>query len=348
MRFLLVENGVPIDAHYEFESTSIVVHSRGGKKGIGGKNTEYRKGLGLLLERLRSCDALIANVHIDTNKLTGLPTEQKVVAADKDLQQPINVLLEILAKRMKVVGQNEGAKGGNSTRRLRINITGQVPSLEKLQGRPVNLSHEMLGLVRSDHLYSAVTRLLNQESHPFGNSVGYDVLIDDFGNRLPPKAVFGFAAGEALGFDVGPYHFKGGQGSPCFQALEKAGYVIVPKDGAVPTAIKKVNPDQEWTEGDAQERNHLGKERARGVAKAKKDEFRRLYGKLFCEVCKSDFSKLAEGEREAAFEVHHRAVSIAQMAAGHRTKLGDLQCLCANCHRQTHWRIRAEQNKSKS
>lgn len=55
----------------------------------------------------------------------------------------------------------------------------------------------------AEHLFNAVQRLLAGADHGFGESTDYDVVLDD-GTRLPPKAVFGLAASEALGYDVIP------------------------------------------------------------------------------------------------------------------------------------------------
>jgi 5-methylcytosine-specific restriction protein A len=42
----------------------------------------------------------------------------------------------------------------------------------------------------------------------------------------------------------------------------------------------------------------------------------------------------------ACIEVHHHSVQVEDMAETHRTKLEDLQCLCANCYRVVHrWSI---------
>jgi predicted HNH restriction endonuclease len=45
---------------------------------------------------------------------------------------------------------------------------------------------------------------------------------------------------------------------------------------------------------------------------------------------------------EACIEVHHHSVHIVDMVEEHRTKLEDLQCLCANCHRVVHRLLKLE------
>lgn len=39
---------------------------------------------------------------------------------------------------------------------------------------------------------------------------------------------------------------------------------------------------------------------------------------------------------DACIEVHHAKTSVQDMEAAHKTKLEDLMCLCANCHRVVH------------
>ncbi|MFK5664415.1 hypothetical protein ACI2OW_00705 [Pseudomonas shirazica] len=99
--------------------------------------------------------------------------------------------------------------------------------------------------------------------------------------------------------------------------------------------------DHSWTEGQPKLVEHLRRERARGAAQAKKDLFRRVHGRLFCERCMMDPVQIYGHEYgEACIEVHHREVRVSAMTADHRTSLSDLQCLCANCHRVVHRELR--------
>lgn len=84
--------------------------------------------------------------------------------------------------------------------------------------------------VTAEYIHRAVQGVLDGAAiEPFAPSTDFDLVTAD-GARLPPKAVFGKAASEALGFTVLPRHFTGGLGTPAFAALEKAGYSIVPKE----------------------------------------------------------------------------------------------------------------------
>jgi 5-methylcytosine-specific restriction protein A len=87
---------------------------------------------------------------------------------------------------------------------------------------------DLLRRVTAAHVERAVGALLAGAAHPFGESTDFDLLTWT-GERLPPKAVFGLAATDALGFKVLPKHFTGGLGTPSFQILEAAGFRIEPK-----------------------------------------------------------------------------------------------------------------------
>lgn len=100
--------------------------------------------------------------------------------------------------------------------------------------------------------------------------------------------------------------------------------------------------DSEWLEGNRALRTHLTRERSAGLARAKKIAFARQHGRLFCERCKLDPVKTYGTKMaEACIEVHHATTQVHDMGERHITRLGDLQCLCANCHRLTHARLRA-------
>jgi predicted HNH restriction endonuclease len=100
--------------------------------------------------------------------------------------------------------------------------------------------------------------------------------------------------------------------------------------------------DPEYREGSLRLKTHLQRERRWGLAKRKKEKMIKQHGKLFCERCQLDPGEafgLPIGH--AVIEVHHAAVAVGDMKDGHTTKLKDLQCLCANCHRLVHAEIRS-------
>jgi hypothetical protein len=114
---------------------------------------------------------------------------------------------------------------------------------------------------------------------------------------------------------------------------------LLDKDTLDPTLLS--SEDRFWTEGNPVLETHLRKERASGLSNAKKAEFIREHGRLFCEECQFDpVAFYDDTGATACIEVHHRTVAVSEMALGHKTKLADLQCLCANCHRVTHVRLK--------
>lgn len=81
----------------------------------------------------------------------------------------------------------------------------------------------------------------------------------------------------------------GGEDSPCFKILRSAGFTIIRKDEAQPSAQPALSDDdQEWTEGKTRLVAHLIKERAKGLSQAKKSQFKREHRTLHCEKCGID------------------------------------------------------------
>ena len=86
--------------------------------------------------------------------------------------------------------------------------------------------------IKTDHILEAMQALRSgSASHRFAASTHYDVVLDD-GTRLAPKAVFGVAASRALGRDVGPGDFNGGDKTACFRTIEAAGLTIKRKEAS--------------------------------------------------------------------------------------------------------------------
>lgn len=215
-------------------------------------------------------------------------------------------------------GQVLGANGGGAGERLPI---------------------ELLRQATPEHIWLAVQGLIHGEAgqQPFGESTAFELIAEE-GNRLSPVAVFGIALGIALRTEIQPGQFVEGEDSPCFQALRAAGYEVVPK-GMTPAGAD--DDEREWDEGRRVLRPHMARERAPGLGKAKRAQYRRLHGVLKCEQCGLVPSQQYETPlADACIEVHHAAVAVSEMGAGHKTRLDDLQCLCANCHRLVHRRMR--------
>jgi len=350
MAFLVLdESERALDAFLELQEDGIDFHSRGGSKKIGNhRNSEYSPALRLILQRLRSAKIEIEGIWLNSSNVQSMSIDQRWLLSNKELQSDSALAFTRVSERMKTIGQSQNAKGGNSTRRIRIQFKAfhKLNSIQDqlcLQHVPQDLRnlHRLpnseLWKVRPDHIWDAISALRQGAQHNFGPSTDFDVIVNE-SERYPPKAVFGLAATQALGFDVGPKHFSGGKGTVCFKSIEKAGYGIVAKgenykDPEIPTN----EDDRIWLEGSPKFIGHFRKERAKGLAAAKKSQFINLHGRLFCEKCKMDPIQVFGDENGlACIEVHHRTTAVSEMDPDHQTKLEDLQCLCANCHRVVH------------
>ena len=346
------DSGRPIDAHFEVQEGKLILHSRSGPIGTArARNTKYSPALQLLLERIDQSDLSLVEVWVDSIRVQHLPTEKRRIFLPKDAEVPPNELATRLRKRMAAVGRDPKRQSGrgNSQKRLLFAFSGNPPSerIARILGRGLKrlgrLPATELKQVFADHIKHAVQRLLSQPvEHAFGESTIYDVITHD-GVRLQPKAVFGLAASEALGFEVLPQHFENGPKTPCFKAIIDAGYRIVRKDESVQSEEVPPNPDdREWAEGQPRLVTHLLRERKSGLTQRKKEKFILEHDRLFCECCGLDPVKEYQSEiGEACIEVHHKR-QIADMRLGDSTQLKDLECLCANCHRIEHRRLRNE------
>lgn len=89
-------------------------------------------------------------------------------------------------------------------------------------------------------------------------------------------------------------------------------------------------------EGGLYLRQHLVRERDRGLRKRKVDSVRKAGETLACEVCGFDFGFVYGEHGRDYCEVHHRTPL--HESGQTKTKLEDLAILCANCHRMIHRR----------
>ena len=89
-------------------------------------------------------------------------------------------------------------------------------------------------------------------------------------------------------------------------------------------------------EGRVLTRQHHIRERYKDIVKYKKAAFRKKHGGLWCEICLFNFSK-AYGPRGDGFIECHHVQPLSQLDPGAKTKLSDLLCVCANCHRMLHY-----------
>jgi 5-methylcytosine-specific restriction protein A len=354
---LIGEGGSQLDARFSVDQTNIILHSRGGTKGRrGAANADYGKALLLVTRRLTQAAIPILGAWVDSATVQSRPLKDRAVLAESEGSLSPEQICSLMSARMKVVRDvpNPNAKGGNSTKRIRIAtgfggtsedlavllggmaVEGNARSMERLPA-------EVLRSVTPEHVFRAVQQFIERDewNDSFGESTDYDLIADD-GRRLPPKAVFGLALSMALdGAPIEPKHFTAG--GLCFTLLREAGYQVVKKGEISSAPDTEISIDKEWREGDIKLRSHLKRERAPGLANAKKAQYRRVHdGRLTCEQCGLDpVERYKTRDAEACIEVHHSAVQVSKMPTDHKTTLDDLQCLCANCHRLLHKRLRA-------
>jgi 5-methylcytosine-specific restriction protein A len=352
---VLGEDGAPLDAHLDIEGREFVFHSRGGKKGqSGARNMEYGPGLRLLFRRLVAAGLRIDGAWLDSEEVSQLELGVRSILDGSDLAGAPEEWFRIMSTRMQDYGRPVGApRGGSRVKKVRIRVTEADPSTDLVDVLGIRwvddgprqrkrLPVKAFDAVTAENIWNAVQRLsVNPHDHPFGTARKFDLVADD-DLRLPPEAVFGLAASEALGFELLPEHFPGGVFNRSHRALEAAGYAVVDR-GAVRQSRKLplTDEDREWSEGRPKLIVHLTRERAAGLSRAKKQNFVRQHGRLLCERCGLDPVEAFGSEvGEACIDVHHKQTQIGQMREGQRTVLDDLQCLCANCHRIVHALLR--------
>lgn len=343
LAYLADNDGRTLDAKVDIEDGSVALHSRGGAFGKPNlRNPDYRRALQLILERLRGGQMSPSGVWLDSSVARTWPEDERRLVEVAELGLPVEELVSLIGQRGSAKGRSDSASGhGNSTKRIIIRIPrasakqlGEVLRAAS-NGSEARLPAETLRLVGPSMIDDAIAAILAGAEHCFGESRDYDVLLPS-GERLPPKAVFGLALQKVLGRPALPSDFSAGWGQPCFDIIEHAGYPIVGKGELAQKSADDVDDERSWAEGSTVLLQHLRRERAPGLARMKKRRFAERHGHLFCERCGVVPSESLGPFGDACIEVHHATVAVAKMDAGARTRLDDLQCLCANCHRIVH------------
>lgn len=331
---LRTEAGELLNARVEMDGCGLVVHSRSGTD----RNRDYRQAVETIFSRL---DA--ANINYEVY-LDSAPVQYRPLASRKlsfPTGGPIGERFNSLVRAM-----NAGSSSNGAWRRILIASSGYTPAA--MAAAVINassltatsaprLSASELRQVTNAHVDASVTRLLAGEDAPnFDPSRDFDLLAPG-GERLAPKKVFGLALEEALGINARPEHFSAGLGTPCFQILEAAGYPVIRKGEPVPGGgLNPVDPDLAAAEGSVKLVAHLRRERNPALAAARRRAMIAQLGYLQCERCDLIPGRVLGPLGDAVIEVHHAGTALADMEAGQITRLKDLMCLCANCHRIVH------------
>lgn len=331
-----------LNARVELLGSDIIVHSRSGQD----RNSDYRLAVETILLRLDAAK-IEYEIFLDSQPVQHLPLDQRRLNTAK--QGGIGDQFTALVREM-----NKGSSSNGAYRRIRF-ITSeqqfavQSALLGSASEQTTSRSDEVerlpaseLRKVTSANIDHAVSKLLAGGDAPnFSDSRDYDVLAP--GNmRLPPKKVFGLALEEALGIKAYPGHFTAGHGNPCFQLIEAAGYPIISKADKDPPEAEAVDLELAAAEGNQKVVKHLKRERNPALAAAKRRAMIDELGHLICERCEIVPSHELGPHGDAVIEVHHAKVQVSEMGNGHVTRLADLQCLCANCHRIVHREMTAK------
>ncbi|MFI3211683.1 MAG: HNH endonuclease [Peptostreptococcaceae bacterium] len=102
---------------------------------------------------------------------------------------------------------------------------------------------------------------------------------------------------------------------------------ILDKNSINIDTVVDYDEDIEFKEGETVTSYNTRKKRNSIVRESKLKQYESVNGSVFCEVC---------GENDMhTIEVHHK-FEVSKMDKGHRTKLGDLNVVCANCHKKLH------------
>jgi len=354
---ILSDDNKPLDAYFDVDDSTIIFHGAVTREGQRDAIDDYSRGLCKLLEGLEVVGHQVLMAYVDSSHLQHLPLAKRAIlnGDDRSLSATEQVLQMMSRMQAEFFSTADTRKGKVHARRIRVQVASHKVISELLSvlmtlETSKDFRHEdrlpvsELEKVTPEDLFRAVGIFLDGfKEHGFGESKDYDLLLDD-GVRFPPKAVFGTAATFAVGYLVRPRHFVGGDDSACFRILRRSGYKIVGKGDSPPGDFGQGWIDFEWSEGTLKLRTHLRRERSTSAREAKKAAFRRQYGgRLFCERCgENPVEKYRTEHAEACIEVHHAYLQVAEMKANHRTRLEDLQCLCANCHRLVHREISGE------
>ena len=340
------ETGQVLNAKVEVGAGEIIVHSRGGAFGKPNlRNPDYRKAVRLILERLKASGWGITGVWLDSSVVQDWPIADRCVLRPEEFNQDVEALVTLIGQRGAAAGRPLGSGGhGNSTKRIKIGVSEQAVSkiTMMLKSTAASVSKRLaastLREVTASDIDAAIDLYIGGAEHNFSCSSDYDLVLPD-GQLAPPKAIFGLALRRVIGRPATPDDFSAGWNTPCFELLEGAGYPIIEKGTlAVSYEAPQLPPDDEaeWAEGSQARVTHLTRERARGLAPAKRRAFMAKHGRLFCERCLLVPSESLGIHGNACIEVHHADTAVAFMEKGHVTRLKDLQCLCANCHRIVH------------
>lgn len=335
------DDGKPLVAKIELHDGAIIIQSRGGAFGKPNlRNPDYSEALRTILARLNASEFTASGVWLDSRPAREWPESERLLVEAQEFALAVADLEKLIGQRA-AAKKEPGSKGGQRYKQVKLGVPdASVAQLQALLNGsvakpPQRLPAATQRLVTPAMIDEAIEAFLAGAHHNFSGSTDYDLLLPS-GERLPPKAIFGLALSKVIGRPAKPVDFSAGWGEPCFDIIEDAGYPIVPKNEVLPSTPPDADDERTWAEGSPKRVQHLRRERAPSLARTKKRRFIEQHGHLFCERCGLIPSKALGPLGDACIEVHHSTVAVSKMDGTTRTRLSDLQCLCANCHRITH------------
>jgi hypothetical protein len=159
------EDGTAIDAELLVEPSpgrngfDLILFSRGGTRGTSSaRNPDYAEALEEILRRFAGARAVIASIVVDSSKMRERDESERVLALPFPLRLDEHTDIERLraeiSRAQTPIGQAPGAKGGNSTKQIRMRFE---PS--------ETLAHAVsaIALLEAGDLHQGVSQLLADE-----------------------------------------------------------------------------------------------------------------------------------------------------------------------------------------
>ncbi|MEG4434408.1 HNH endonuclease, partial [Microcoleus sp. F10_A2] len=344
-----------LNAKVEVGDGLITIHSRSGPA-IGGRNPDYRKAVEKILLRLKWED-ISPSIYLDSRPSLSMSSADRLIVAEGSLVGDEKQQFNQIVRAMNSV---PGSSSKGAYRRIEMR-TPYLPAyalasiIDASYDRKLS-EQEKRQVTRADML-AAIAEVGGKAGklrhHRFKEATGYTLLTPD-GDELPPKEVYGVALSIALRMHITPQHISSGHTKTPFKQMVALGFDILDRpphktgnlkvastSSAAAAATNDLPADEEeqrWAEGDIRIVKHLRSERRRNskASQEKRKAVIEKHGRLICERCENDFIDLyGPITARGCFDIHH-TIPLSEMNEGHETKLTDLQCLCASCHRATH------------
>jgi 5-methylcytosine-specific restriction protein A len=168
-----------MDAHVKVDRTGITFHSRGGSSARGTvKNADYGPALRLVLRRMASAHLPFDRAWVDSSEVQSLSIDERVILRSGELDPDGSSAFTLMSSRMKLVGQDNNRKGGNSTKRVRIQFAKQIDGSELEKALRITrididlrsaerLPAELFDPVTAELVWNAIKKLHD----PFGASL---------------------------------------------------------------------------------------------------------------------------------------------------------------------------------